>query len=457
MPEHPRGTRLTYDQLARYWDALDQDASREPVSLDPELAATIRRFHEIAARNPGRGPDPLFVNRLLEQLASSAALNQAAPRSLPTEHVASPNGRTLGSASGSVLDLPSRRRGLTLAQFATAALVLLTLVASFFVFGPSRLHQQGDRPVFIPAISGTPATPDAVEQPVAELVWSLDGGPALPFHDPTALAFDPAGNLWVPDAGNDRFQIFTPDGEFLQSWGESGSENGQLFLSVGGYGYGAVAWDTDGNYYVADTGNFRIQKFAPDRSFVTAWGNRGEGDGQFISLTDLTVDQDGRILAVDEQRNDIQVFDRDGRFLTAWPVSGFGESPLDGPYSLDIATNGDVYVSEYGGNRVQSFSPTGAPLLTFGGNAGNEQLSSPAGITLDEQGLLIVADYGNHRIQVFTTEGSSVGAFGEMGFDEGQFVNPIFAALDGRGFIYVSDEGSDRVQKFRLLPPLAPP
>ncbi|MGH2618423.1 MAG: hypothetical protein ACRDJC_24600 [Thermomicrobiales bacterium] len=60
-----------------------------------------------------------------------------------------------------------------------------------------------------------------------ELVWQTKGGPDLPL-DPINPAIDPDGNLWVPDGRNHRFQIFTPDGEFLETWGEPGSAEGQF-------------------------------------------------------------------------------------------------------------------------------------------------------------------------------------------------------------------------------------
>jgi hypothetical protein len=54
----------------------------------------------------------------------------------------------------------------------------------------------------------------------------------------------------------------------------------------------------------------------------------------------------------------------------------------------------------------------------------------------------------------FTTDGEFLGAWGELRFEAGQFVNPQHLAIDGEGFVYVSDEGRDRVQKFRAPPPL---
>ena len=68
---------------------------------------------------------------------------------------------------------------------------------------------------------GTPPSMSSVE-----FVWQTKGGPDLPL-DPINPAIDPDGNLWVPDGRNNRFQIFAPDGTFLETWGEPGSAGGQ--------------------------------------------------------------------------------------------------------------------------------------------------------------------------------------------------------------------------------------
>jgi DNA-binding beta-propeller fold protein YncE len=312
-------------------------------------------------------------------------------------------------------------------------------------------------PPLAPAGTTAATAPAVAERQVAQFVWETEGGPGMPFHDPTALAFDPDGNLWVPDGNNGRFQIFTPDGALLENWGTPGSAEGEFNLSYGAYGYGAVAWDAEGNVYVADTGNFRIQKFSPDGGIVTAWGSRGDGDGQFLGLTYLFLDRDGRLHAVDHERDDIQVFDTDGNYLGVWGGTGTGSGRFDNPGSIAQDAAGNFYVTEYLNHRVQKFSPDGVPMAIFGEEGrGAGQFINPTDVMVDGAGRVFVADYGNHRIQIFDADGRYVASFGELGFKPGQFVNPIFMVLDGQGAIYVSDEGSDRVQKFRLLPPLSP-
>ena len=117
--------------------------------------------------------------------------------------------------------------------------------------------------------------------PVAFL-WETRGDPASPLGYPSHLAVAPDGNIWVADGDNNRFQIFAPDGTFLEAWGTPGSGEGEFdFTTVGwgGYDEAAIAFAPDGTFYVADTGNHRIQKFGPDRGFLTAWGSEGRSPG----------------------------------------------------------------------------------------------------------------------------------------------------------------------------------
>ena len=95
------------------------------------------------------------------------------------------------------------------------------------------------------------------------------------------------GNVWVADTFNGRFQIFSPDGTFVESWGTAGDDEGEFNFcedpcSGATAAGGDVAFDADGNLFVSDLANHRVQKFDADRTFITEWGGLGDGDGQFI-------------------------------------------------------------------------------------------------------------------------------------------------------------------------------
>jgi len=73
---------------------------------------------------------------------------------------------------------------------------------------------------------------------------------------------------------------------------------------------GSVAVDSKGNVYVADTFNYRIQKFDTKGKHITSWGSNGTGDGQFATPNDVAVDSEGNIYVADTNNYRIQKFGR---------------------------------------------------------------------------------------------------------------------------------------------------
>jgi DNA-binding beta-propeller fold protein YncE len=112
------------------------------------------------------------------------------------------------------------------------------------------------------------------------------------------------------DSRNNRVQVFTKEGKFLCTWGNSGSGDGEFSAPWG------IEIDQHGDVYVADWRNDRIQKFTPDGRFLLKFGTSGQGDGEFKQPTGVAVDKDGTIYVTDFHNDRLQVFDADGSFLT---------------------------------------------------------------------------------------------------------------------------------------------
>lgn len=301
------------------------------------------------------------------------------------------------------------------------------------------------------------ATPSA--GPVAFL-WETRGDPDDPLGNPAHLAVAPDGSIWVADGDNHRFQIFAPDGSLLEVWGTPGSGEGEFDFTTpywSGYEYGAVAFAPDGTFYVADPGNHRIQKFAPDRAFLTAWGVEGTEPGQFVTPMDLVVDGQGRVYVADADRDifdpesgAVQVFDADGRHLAEWGSLGSEPGQMDTPFGIGLDSDGTILVAEFNGNRVQRFTPEGEVLHGWGGSGtADGKFIWAMDAAVDAAGRVFVTDYANDRVQVFDADGRFLAAWGEYGNDAGEFDSALGVAVGDDGIVYVTDAGS-RLQAFRV-------
>ena len=258
---------------------------------------------------------------------------------------------------------------------------------------------------------------EAVEGPVQlELLWETTGTPG-PFSRPYGLGIAPDGNVWVANGGKDRFEIFAPDGTYLETWGTPGSAEGEFefYAPESGYGiaYGDVDFDADGNIYVLDTGNHRVQKFDPDRNFLLAWGSKGDGEGQFLAPPSIAVSPDGRVYVSDEKRHDVQMFDSDGTFLGSFGTYGFGDGQFNVTAGVAVDRSGDIWVTDYTTGRIQRFSADGEFRDAWESTgSGDGRINSPDGVAVDAMGHVFVIEAGNLRVQALTADGRFLAKIG---------------------------------------------
>jgi tripartite motif-containing protein 71 len=191
------------------------------------------------------------------------------------------------------------------------------------------------------------------------------------FNQPSAVAVDPSGSVYVADTGNDRIQKFTGSGAYLSQWGSHGSGAGQMDAAQG------VAVDSANNVYVADYNNRRIDVFSDAGTFKRAWGwgvqngsssfqtctsgcqagLSGTGDGEFIAMSSVATDSFNNVYVPDCSRDDIQVFRPTGDFVKKWGSSGSGDGQFDCPGH--VTTDGSlIYASDFEGQRVEKFTET---------------------------------------------------------------------------------------------------
>ncbi len=150
----------------------------------------------------------------------------------------------------------------------------VTTAGTLYAIGPKALAV---------ATSAPPSATASLQASVtATLKTALAGAPGG-LSVPTGLDVDPKGRTWVAEGGKNDFAIYGADGAFLERWGSSGSGPGQFDFNNANSGNPTadIVFAPDGAFYVADTGNFRVQQFDAQRTFVRAWGGFGKGNGQF--------------------------------------------------------------------------------------------------------------------------------------------------------------------------------
>ena len=189
--------------------------------------------------------------------------------------------------------------------------------------------------------------------------------------------------------------------------------------------------------------------------FVTEWGSRGTGDGQFLRPHDLEFGKDDKYLyAVDRDGNRIQVFDKNGTYLFKFGKKGQGDGQFLVPYGLDVDDKGNVWVADRGNHRIQEFDSKGNFILKFGNTDGHPssapgKFDNPRFVEVDnELKYVYVADSKNNRIQQFDINGNFVKVIGKFGNKPGEFNLPTTIEMDSKGNFYVTERGNERIQKF---------
>ena len=158
---------------------------------------------------------------------------------------------------------------------------------------------------------------------------------APPFNRPTGVALNSSGEIYITDGyGNARIHKFTPDGKLLFSWGEPGGGPGQFRVPHN------ICIDKRGRIWIPDRENNRIQVFSGRGEFLNEWTD-------FIRPCDIFVD-DEETVYVAELCLQISILTTDGKLIARWGNEGLDkESALFlAPHAIAVDSQGDIYVGE---------------------------------------------------------------------------------------------------------------
>ncbi len=307
--------------------------------------------------------------------------------------------------------------------------------------------------------------------------WGTQGNGDGEFIQPTGLAIDNDGNVYVSDRGNSRIQKFTPDGVFISKWNVEGlgdydydKPNVLLMFTTG------IATDVNNNVYVSDLKNQRVNKYSSNGAFIgtfaeidsphdiaidingdvfiaesARWLKKFNSSGEMIHSINIAYQargidiSNGYLYTVDCSYNGVQKFSSDLNVLDVWGVSG--QITFDSPKGIVTDKEENIYVVD--NFYVKKFDADGAFIEQWGGyGSENGKFYYPYGIAIDNIEKFYIADTSNHRIQKIASDGTFIAKWGKEGSGNGEFKHPRGIATDKGNYVYVADSGNDRIQKF---------
>jgi len=331
--------------------------------------------------------------------------------------------------------------------------------------------------------------------------WATRSGRSAPFAvmtsasaafgHPVAVAVDGSDHVYVID-GNRVRRLGSQAapavaGTGVQGFSGDGGPATDALLSSPA----AIAFDSEGNLYIADTGNNRIRRVGRDGIITTVAGTdrRGYGgdDGParlalLNSPAGIAVGFGDSVFVADTGNNRVRMISADGTIST---VAGTGESGyagdggvasqavLNSPQGLAVDAEGNLYVADTFNDRVRKIDPGGVITTIAGDGAqsysGDGQPATQAGLNfaagplngagqalaLDGEGDLFVADGGNNSVREVDVGGviRTVAGSGQPGY-AGKRVSPhsaldlpLSVAVDSAGVVYIADADNGRVRE----------
>lgn len=177
---------------------------------------------------------------------------------------------------------------------------------------------------------------------------------AGPFNQPTDLTVAPGGEIYVSDGyRNARVHKFAPDGTLLQSWGEPGNakELRDTKDAPNRFHTPHGIWEHGGRVFVSDRENNRIQIFTPDGEYLDMWTGFGRP-------TKIYVDPDEEIMYVSELEDRVSIVDLEGNVVGRFGSERSNDpGKFWGPHCIWKDGEEALYVSEVlGGARLQKFA-----------------------------------------------------------------------------------------------------
>jgi NHL repeat len=307
------------------------------------------------------------------------------------------------------------------------------------------------------------------------------GGDAS-FDSPTDVATDSAGNVFVADARNHTIRKITTAGvvsTLAGTAGAAGATNGTGSAALFN-GPNGIATDSEGNVFVADSGNHTIRKITSAGVVSTLAGMAGVDDTYADSASDaffsyptkLTVDGAGNVLVTNVSNKAVRKITPEGvvstltsRYTALCDVHTYGASIacFEGAKGIVADAVGNVFVADVLRHNILKITPAGVVGIFAGrdspgsenGTVSTARFFAPVGLAMDSAGNMFVAEYGSATIRKITPAGE-VSTLAGLAYSPGsadgtgsaaRFYAPTGLATDRAGHVFVADSGNNTIRK----------
>jgi sugar lactone lactonase YvrE len=261
---------------------------------------------------------------------------------------------------------------------------------------------------------------------------------------PASVAFDVTGHLFVLTRGDTTFFEFDENGVFVRSFGE------RLFTRAHG-----LHVDRDGNLWATDVGGHVVVKLSRDGDLLLTLGTKGEagewneaaGSRKLNQPNDVTVAPNGDVFVVQGHtpgpQGDARVlrFDKNGRFLTSWGGKGNGPGQFQVAHGIDIDADGALWVADRENQRLQIFTPEGVLVRVI------KYAGLPCDLDIGREGIYMVNGFAGQLLKL-DPSGAVLAALGKPGNGPGEFGEAHMLAVSPRDDLYVADSVNAVLLKF---------
>lgn len=217
---------------------------------------------------------------------------------------------------------------------------------------------------------------------------------------PVSVSVDQNGLVYVADRGRNSILVYDSVGLYVR----------QISLANITSQIAGITVDPAGEFiYVVDRGGLdsnlhQVIKINRQGQIIKQIGQRGKSAGDFNLPTDIVMDKQGNLYVLDSGNFRVQVFSSEGEYLNTWGKAGTNLGQFGMPRSIAVDQNNHLYISDAQFGNVQIFNTLGQLLLPIGqlsDRSGPGLYSLITGIAVDQDNYLYVLDQFFKRLDVF--------------------------------------------------------